>query len=237
MRVLALGSCRIHDPLMVSHRLGQVEYLNRRFKSREPIYLQDIHEMIQFFRLAMGEIPMPAEIGPFAFYKGLRFDKRMPRVLRDAERVVIEVCTDKHYHAMGYAMPSARTRPIGSLSKRRARLSSTDIAEGMSTLQALLDRPVLVMPHVAVRLTDGGMLVERIAHIEKTAEAARQAGLPVLDPRSFVERDGQQRALDKGGTDIHHYAKDYLPIAGREIAKALHTCTEIDRTASVLDRE
>jgi len=106
---------------MVSHRLGQVEYLNRRFKSREPIYLQDIHEMIQFFRLAMGEIPMPAEIGPFAFYKGLRFDKRMPRVLRDAERVVIEVCTDKHYHAMGYAMPSARTRSIGSLSKRRAR--------------------------------------------------------------------------------------------------------------------
>jgi len=89
MRVLALGSCRIHDPLVVTHRLGQVEYLNRRFKSREPIYLQDIHEMIQFFRLAMGEIPMPAEIGPFAFYKGLRFDKRMPRVLRDAEALLV----------------------------------------------------------------------------------------------------------------------------------------------------
>jgi hypothetical protein len=283
MRVLALGSCRIHDPLMVSHRLGQVEYLNRRFKSREPIYLQDIHEMIQFFRLAMGEIPMPAEIGPFAFYKGLRFDKRMPGVLRDAERVVIEVCTDKHYHAMGYALstnevhrqlveatgaagqawwlevnrgnepPNDLVQSVETALRgarkltdahrlmlreiRFSRLSSTDIAEGMSTLQALLDRPVLVVPHVAVRLADGGLLAERISHIEKTVEAARQAGLPVLDPRSFVERDGQQRALDKGGTDIHHYAKDYLPIAGREIAKALHTCTEIDRTASVLDRE
>lgn len=268
MRVLALGSCRIHDPLMASHRLGQVDYLNRRFKSREPIYLHDIHEAIQFVRLAKGEIAMPAEIAPFAFYKGLRFDKRMPLALRDAERVVIEVCTDKHYHVMGCSLSTNEVhrqlveatgaagqawwlevnrgnRPpldlvqsveavLGGARKltdacrfmlreiRFAQLSATDIAQGMSALQALVDRPVLVVPHVAVRLADGRFLAERIAHIEKTMAAARLAGLPVLDPRSFVERDGQQRALDKGGTDIHHYAKDYMPIAGHEIARALH---------------
>jgi hypothetical protein len=72
--VLALGSCRVHDPLMAVDR-RRVRYLNRRFKSRAPIYLHDVHEMIQFVRLACGELAMPAEIGPFAFHGGLRFDK------------------------------------------------------------------------------------------------------------------------------------------------------------------
>ena len=79
------------------------------------------------------------------------------------------------------------------------------------------------MPHVAVRLADGNYLAERMAHIDKTIDAARQAGLAVLDPRSFVERDGQGLALDAKGADFHHYASDYLPIAGAEIVRALAT--------------
>ena len=267
MRVFALGSCRIHDPLMACHRLGQVDYLNRRIKSRQPIYLHDIHEMIQFVRLATGEISMPAGVRPFAFHDGPRFDARMGPVLREAERVVIEVCTDKHYGAAGYCLnineihrqlvettgPAGQAwwlevdrgnRPADDLVQdvervmrdarkltdthrlmlrevRFSQLSSTEIADGMSTLRGLVDRPVLVVPHVAVRLADGNFLAERIGHIEKTVEAARRAGLPVLDPRSFVERDGQHRALDGAGTDTHHYAKAYLPIVGSEIVRTL----------------
>jgi hypothetical protein len=74
MRVLALGSCRVHDPLLVAHRQGAVEYLNRRFKTRHPIYLHDIHEITQFVRLARAETTMPAEVGLFAFDRGLRLD-------------------------------------------------------------------------------------------------------------------------------------------------------------------
>jgi len=264
--VLALGSCRIHDPLMAVGR-RRVDYLNRRFKSRDPIYLHDIHEMIQFVRLARGELSMPAEISLFAFQGGLRVGRRMPAVLGDAERVVIEVCTDKHYEGAGYVLNvneihrqlvettgaagaawwaeiDRRVRPAPelvhgvemALSAQRklseahrlmlreiafSPLSASDIAHGLSTLRALLDRPLLVVPHVAVRHADGSYLAERLAHIEKTIEAARQAGLPVLDPRSFVERDGQGLALDAKGTDFHHYATDYLPIAGAEIVRAL----------------
>jgi hypothetical protein len=264
--VLALGSCRIHDPLMAVDR-RRVRYLNRRFKARGPIYLHDIHEMIQFVRLARGELAMPAGVGLFAFQGGRRFDKRMPTVLAKAERVVIEVCTDKPYEGAGYVLnvneihrqlvettgaagaawwaeidrgvrPAPETvRGVeaalsaqGNLGETHrlmlseiafSQLSASDIAEGLSTLRALLDRPVLVVPHVAVRLSDGSYLAERIAHIDKTIDAARQAGLPVLDPRSFVERDGQGLALDQGGTDFHHYTPDYFPIAGAEIVRAL----------------
>ena len=267
MPVFVLGSCRVHDPLMACHRLGQVDYLNRRIKSRQPVYLHDIHEMIQFLRLATGDISMPAGIRPFAFHDGPRFDERTSAALRDAERVVIEVCTDKHYRTADYCLNineihrqlvektgaagqawwqevDRGNKPADDLIQdvervlrdarkltdahrlmlreiRFSQLSSTEIAEGMSTLQALVDRPVLVVPHVAVRLADGNFLGERLAHIEKTVAAAQLAGLPVLDPRSFVERDGQHRALDKAGTDTHHYAKDYLPVAGSEIARAL----------------
>ena len=266
--VLALGSCRVHDPLMAVDR-RRVRYLNRLVRSRAPIYLHDVPEMIQFVRLARGELAMPTEIGRFAFHGGLRVDKRMSAVLGDAERVVIEVCTDKHYAAAGYVLNVNEihrqlvetTGPAGTawweeidrgvrpapalvqgveaaLTAQRklsdahrlmlreiafSQLSSSDIAQGMSTLRALLARPILVVPHVAVRLRDGHYLAERLAHIDKTVDAARQAGLPVLDPRSFVERDGQGLALDAKGTDFHHYASDYLPIAGAEIVRALAT--------------
>jgi hypothetical protein len=91
----------------------------------------------------------------------------------------------------------------------------------MAILRGLVRCPILVMPHVAVRLADGSQLAERIEHIDKAIEAAGLAGLAVLDPRSFVERDGQQRALDNRGTDFHHYADDYLPVAGQEIVNSL----------------
>ncbi len=267
MRVLALGSCRIHDPLMACHRLGQVQYLNRHLTPRAPVYLHDIHEIVQFVRLAKGQLSMPGELEPFVFFGRLRLGNRSTAVLEEAERVVIEVCTDKHYEATGHTLninelhrqlvektgaagqrwwleidrgnrPSeglvqaveAELRTARKLTAAHSRvlrelalshLSSTEIAEGMSTLRALLDRPILVVPHVAVRLQDGTVLEGRIAHIEKTLEAARMIGMPALDPREFVGRDGQQRALDAGGTDIHHYAKDYMPIAGLEIIKAL----------------
>jgi hypothetical protein len=96
----------------------------------------------------------------------------------------------------------------------------------MARLQALVARPLLVVPHVVVRQADGSLLAERLQHVEKTVEAARSLGLPVLDPRTFVGRDGQSRALDKGGADFNHYAPDYLPVVGREIVDALRDCAE-----------
>ena len=270
MRLLVLGSCRVHDPLMASHRAGRVDYLNRRFKTRHPIYLHDVHEMTQFVRLARGETAMPPGIGPFAFDKGLRLDERMPALIDQADCLVIEVCTDKHYEAIGFTLNvnevhrqliegtgaageawwaeiDRRNRPSedlvqgveAALRARRsltethrlilreisfAQLSSSDIARGMAELRALVDRPILVMPHVAVRLADGAMLGERLGHIEKVLTAARKAGLPTLDPRAFVERDGQERAMDNGGADSHHYAKHYLRTVGAEIVQALEVC-------------
>ncbi len=264
LRVFALGSCRVHDPLTAVP--GEVDYLNRHVKSRTPIYLHDVHEMIQFLGLLTGTISIPAGIAPFAF-RDWRAGRSMPRIVGDAQRLVIEVCTDKHYAAMGHTLnineihrqlvaPAGeageawwsdvhrgqpapddvieaveaalrRSRALTETHRRMLReiglvtLSSEAIAEGMARLRSMVACPILVVPHVAVRLADGRLLGERIEHIDKTIEAARQAGLPVLDPRRFVERDGQQRALAEGGADFHHYAADYLPIAGREIVRSL----------------
>jgi hypothetical protein len=67
LRVLALGSCRVHDPLIAVQGPGEIDYLNRHIKSRTPIYLHDVHEMIQFLGLLAGTVSMPAAIAPFAF--------------------------------------------------------------------------------------------------------------------------------------------------------------------------
>ncbi|MBI2735479.1 MAG: hypothetical protein HYX38_02875 [Rhodospirillales bacterium] len=264
MRVFALGSCRVHDPLAAVP--GDVDYLNRHVKSRTPIYLHDVHEMIQFLGLLAGTTSMPAGTAPFAF-RDWRPGRAMPRLLGDAERLVIEVCTDKHYAAMGHTLnineihrqlvapageageawwndvhrgqpaPNDVIEAVEAALRRSRALTETDrhmlreirlvtlsseaIAEGMARLRSMVACPILVVPHVAVRLADGRPLGERIEHIDKTIAAARQAGLAVLDPRRFVERDGQQRALADEGTDFHHYAADYLPVAGREIVRSL----------------
>lgn len=253
------------DPLLAVRKLGLADCLNRRIRSRTPVYLHDVNEMIQFLRLVAGDLSMPDDVAPMAF-RDWRV-KLMPSLLDDADRLVIEVCTDKHYRAMGWSLnineihrqlvepagdcgrlwwsdvhrgdqpprevvegAEAALRRAGRLTDVHRRLlreigfealSVAAIAEGMTTLCNLVRCPVLVVPHVAVRLADGSLLAERIEHIDKTIEAARLAGLAILDPRSFVERDGQQRALGNGGTDFHHYADDYLPVVGREIVRSL----------------
>ena len=55
----------------------------------------------------------------------------------------------------------------------------------------------------------------------KTSQAASLVGLPTLDPRTFIDRDGQSRVLDSQGTDFNHYAPDYVPVVGTEIVEAL----------------
>lgn len=273
LRVFALGSCRVHDPLIAVP--GEVDYLNRHIKSRTPIYLHDVHEMIQFLGLLAGTASMPVGIAPFA-YRDWRAGRPMPRVVDDAERLVIEVCTDKHYAAMGrtlnineihrqlvapagqagaawwndvhrgqpapddvieaveailrrsHDLTDARRRMLREI--RLVTLSPEAMAEGMARLRSMVACPILVVPHVAVRLADGSLLAERIEHIDKTIEAARLSGLAVLDPRRFVERDGQWRALADAGTDFHHYAAGYLPVAGHEIVRSLR---QLDARQSV----
>ena len=273
MRVLALGSCRVHQPLNAVELRSEIKYLNRHAWRWPPIYVHDIHEAIQLVRLGIGEIRMPGTIRPFAYQSGLRWRYRVPLPLpmRQAEYVVVEICTDKHYEVAGWTLnvneierqlrvgagaageawwqeidrgrrPSeAKALAVEAALCARWRtrrwfgeghrlvlreltfryLSVSDIAAGMARLQALVARPLLVVPHVVVRLSDGSLLGERLQHVEKTIEAARSLGLPVLDPRVFVERDGQSRALGKGGTDFNHYALEYLPVVGREIVEAL----------------
>lgn len=101
------------------------------------------------------------------------------------------------------------------------RLTVSDIAAGIAELRGLLGRPLLIVPHVAVRLADGHALEKRRTCIDKVLEAALLAGVAALDPRAFVGRDGQAMALEDDGGDFNHYAASYLPIVGREISQAL----------------
>jgi hypothetical protein len=269
MRVLALGSCRIDEPLAAAEDAGDIEYLNR-LRSR-PVYLHDIHEAIQSVRLVRGEIAMPRGIRVFAYSRGVNIERRMFSALQRTDWVVVEVCTDKHYEADGWTLninelyerlvqaagapgrewwatidrgqkPSetlaleveaelkARWRTRWSFGEahrlvlRRLVLryvSAAEMAQGLADLRALLSARILVVPHVAVRLPDGQYLAERLQHVEKAIEAARTVGLPYLDPRTFVVRDGQPRALGDDGRDYNHYAANYIPLVGREIVRAI----------------
>jgi hypothetical protein len=273
MRVFAIGSCRIHEPLTAAEEAGHIEYLNRRFKRNRPVYLHDVNEAIQFVLLIRGLVTMPKKIRRFAYERGLHVDRGMIQALESADRVVVEVCTDKHYEAGGWtlnvnelhrclvqpgddaaqewwdAVDRGSPRHTAQVLQveaelqrhwsRRWRLdegyrqvlqeltfrylSAPEIAKGLDHLRRLLPAPILVAPHVAVRLPNGKYLAERLQHVEKTIEAAGITGLGYVDPRTFVFRDGQDRALAAHGQDYNHYAEDYIPVVGQEIVRALRT--------------
>lgn len=271
LHVLALGSCRVHKPLLSAHRHGDIRYLNRPFTFWRRVYMHDVHAALQFVRLARGELTMPADLRPFACDGGLRPHASMSAAVAQADAVVIELCTDKHYSLGPWTIDlnelltrivepagtagrewrraiERRQRPTEAMvraveaalrSHWRARwqvndgyrwllselafrsLTQEDIADGLRRLQQKLERPLLVVPHVAVSLPDGRYLAERLRHVEKTVAAAGLARLPCLDPRVFVQRDGQARALDRRGTDYNHYARAYMPVVARELVGAL----------------
>lgn len=100
-------------------------------------------------------------------------------------------------------------------------LPAAEMAQGLTRLIGLVSGRILVVPHVAVQLPDGRYLAERLQHVEKTIEAAGNVGLPYLDPRKFVLRDGQSCALNGGGRDYHHYAPRYVPVVGQELVRAM----------------
>lgn len=272
-RVFALGSCRLHDPLMAAHRMGRLDYLNGRVRRKAPVFLHDVQEAVQFVRLARHEIAMPKEILPFAYNRGRRPHRRTLSLLEQAGYVMVECCTDKHYEAAGWTLnvneihgqlvggggaaaqewwlaidrqqsPSETLvrsveaelgarwltrRRLGDGHRQVLReltlryLSASEIAQGLERLRLLTPGLLLVVPHIAVHLPDGSYLAERLRHVEKTIEAARMIGLPFLDPRIFVERDGQSCALDGSGSDFHHYAADYMSVVGQEFVEALAT--------------
>jgi hypothetical protein len=267
MRVLALGSCRIHEPLLAAQEEREIDYLNRRYKRGRPVYVHDIHEALQFVRLLRRELAMPDDLRPFAYEGGLHVDRGMTYAVARAERLVVELCTDKHYEAAGWTLnvnelhrrlvenAGAAGREWWDMIDRGGRPSEelvlkveaelkarwqfgdghrrmlreltfryesvTEMADGLARLASLTGASILVVPHVAVRLPDGNYLSERLQHVQKAIEAARAVGLPCLDPRTFVMRDGQSRALADSGVDYHHYAPDYVPVVGREIVRAL----------------
>jgi hypothetical protein len=122
------------------------------------------------------------------------------------------------------SLPNGKTLRalIGEIKFRE--ITVDELVAGLSTLHDLLRRPILIVPHVSVRLPNGDYLKERAKHVANTIEAARRLGFPVFDPKVLIDRDGQHRVLAKAGTDFHHYEKEPLAVVGHEMINAFDAC-------------
>lgn len=83
----------------------------------------------------------------------------------------------------------------------------------LKALRALLQKPVLLVTHIAAPGTEGDMLAafaNRLEGIAMLREAGCRLGIPVAEPGEFVAAHGTDKAM----RNSYHYQEDFLPQLG-----------------------
>lgn len=101
------------------------------------------------------------------------------------------------------------------------RLAPEEMKRKVAEVVELIGRPMLLVPHIRVRTVTGEWFEGRNVHVTMLLDIARSLNLPVLDPHTFVERNGQAVVLADEGRDFNHYAKSYIETVGEAIREAV----------------
>ncbi|MGI8839357.1 MAG: hypothetical protein ACR2F8_00995 [Caulobacteraceae bacterium] len=95
-----------------------------------------------------------------------------------------------------------------------ARAIQRDVAEGMGTLRAMIDRPMGVLTFIFQYLPDGRPVSWPAGFRDDVLAAATHLNLPVFEPWKLVEQYGVAATLKD---DLRHYKDEFLPTVAQAI--------------------
>ena len=109
MRLLVLGSCRVHLPFQALGRRGRAWYQFAYFGG-EPPYTHTPAEHLQLLRILSGELVLPEALRPYVY---LNPEWQTPRgfddMMRATDAIVVELSSSNEYFAGPYALNFSRT--------------------------------------------------------------------------------------------------------------------------------
>lgn len=209
MNVFLLGSCRIHRPMRQLDRSGQVTLLNKV----DPVwFMHTARAARQSLEVICNLADPPLHLRELIYETDdeREIEFRAPEMVRQADAIVVEVCSIKSIDLEGWEMNAHRMRSAQINGDPRAeactRTTSTasEIAAEIRKISEISGKDVMVVNHISV--TGQPNLDRARSRVTRVLESARDiTPFHLFDTAPVLDQVPVETALK----DQNHYAPDF----------------------------
>lgn len=224
MKLLLLGSCRIHYPLGSVDEANNIEILNKV----DPMwFMHNVRAAEQSLRIIKGELAPPLHLKELIFETddSRHIDYVAPDAVSSADAIVIEMCTLKSLRLEGWELNPHRVfREEKKSGKKIEGIEQTfftpsDIAHYISLIKEQTSKPVLIVNHI--RPTNiVPMDVARQKLTDFILTARKTVDFEFFDTTSVLDSVSTETALE----DHSHYREEFEPVIGDALVKYIEQC-------------
>lgn len=83
------------------------------------------------------------------------------------------------------------------------------LEKALKQFRELWRKPFVIVTHVGLPLKSGRLLRDRLAFIERLRSIATRLAIPMFEPAPVITAVGRNRALQRNGEDLDHYAPSF----------------------------
>lgn len=236
-----LGSCRVHTPI----RLLARDRIRTDHEGAE-WYTHSTRDALQKLKIVRRQVDVPAEVVPLVVESHAQKwhpEKHHPDFYRRADVFVVEICSRKvatfagvYYQQWPTQMvlrePERYPELVAYVEGATHRVQSR--GELLGDLKLICDRlggPVLFVPHINVKMTNGEPFPERTIIRDALEEFCRSDGRASLfDPTPVVAEYGEAQAL----VDSGHYREEFFPVLADKMLSALTAAAGVFGSAGMI---
>lgn len=233
-----LGSCRVHTPI----RLLARDRIRTDHEGAE-WYTHSTRDALQKLKIVRRQLDLPEKVVPLVVESHAQKwnpGKHHPNFYGRADVFVVEICSRKiaanegiYYQQWPTQMvvrePERYPELVACVEGATHRIQSREELLGdLNRICDRLGRPVLFVPHLNVKMTNGQPFPERTIirdALEEFCRSDERASL--FDPTAIVAEYGEAQAL----VDSGHYREEFYPLLADRIFSALSTAASISAAA------
>jgi len=223
MNIFLLGSCRIHRPIRKSMDDGHCALLNRV----DPCwFMHTARAACQSVEIIQGKIDPPLDLRELIFETDNErvIDFVAPDMVRDADALVLEICTlssidlngwEANAHRMWRANKEDDPRALSAV---KTVDSSEIIADNIKKISDMTHKPIMVVNHISIT---GIPELDRSRKTltETLKKAAEIVDFSLFDTASVLDSVPMHIALK----DHNHYNTDFELIVGNAMIAQLQS--------------
>lgn len=233
-----LGSCRVHTPI----RLLARDRIRTDHEGAE-WYTHSTRDALQKLKIVRCQVDLPPEVVPLvveSHEQKWHPGKHHPNFYGLADVFVVEICSRKvatnegiYYQQWPTQMvlrePERHPALVAYVEGATHRIQSRgELLGDLKLICDRLGRPVLFVPHLNVKMSNGQPFSERTIIRDVLEEFCRSdARASLFDPTAIVAEYGEAQAL----VDSGHYREEFYPLLADRMFSALNTAASVRSAA------
>ena len=228
--VSAIGSCRIFEPIHMTHTQTDHQYATW--------YTHYTKEIIQKIKIARKELIIPINFENLILQTGtLCNDKFHENFYSKSDFFIIEISSIKKFKYKDFYCNQWSIRDIlkdnkydnelykiAEFTKNNMELQTKEeILEDLNTIYTLLNKKIIFVNHFNIPKDDGSFFEERLLIHNTLKEYCDNKNTFLFDPTEIINK----YSLEETIIDSGHYTPDFKKIIGKELIKfAICFCTK-----------